>query len=212
MQTLGAVFKLQGDLDAAVKLHLEAGRLAVSNGTSDLLTAFFVRKNLAVLKSIEGDHFGALVDLEQIGPIAKTVGRYHPYVYYDYQNSLAVELSELGRLEEAAHASGISLSSPLVVRYPEWHQTFDEIVLKSRCASSSTVPVRLPVSETRAESADDKQNLLRLPSADHNPQDAHLNSYQSLPARVLSFEHWKAAIQERIRLILRSFLKNSESV
>jgi len=194
LQSLGAVFKLRGDLDSAVKLHLEAGRLAVSNGTNDFLTAVFVRKNLAVLKSIAGDHFGALVDLEQVGPIAKTVGRIHPYVYYDYQNSLAVELCEVGRLEEAAHASGIALSSPLVVRYPEWHQTFDEIILKSKRASSSTVPVRLPVSETRADS-DEQQNLLRLPPADHNPQEGDVNGYQSMPARVLSFEHWKAAIQ-----------------
>src|SRR5262249_23152695 len=74
MQSLGAVLKLIGDLGSAVKLHLEAGRLAGSRESGDFLTELFVRKNLAVLRSIEGDHHGALLDLERLAPLAKTIG------------------------------------------------------------------------------------------------------------------------------------------
>jgi hypothetical protein len=46
-----------------------------------------------------------------------------PHVYYDYMNSFAVELCEVGRLEEAKNVSLIVLASPFAPAYPEWRET-----------------------------------------------------------------------------------------
>jgi hypothetical protein len=56
----------------------------------------------------------------------------HPALRYDYLNSLAVELAETGRLEEAKHAIEIALRSPFADRYPNWRTTRDEIADKER--------------------------------------------------------------------------------
>src|SRR6185503_5196095 len=45
----------------------------------------------------------------------------------DVLNSLAVELHNAGRREEAARLSSAVCSSPLVVVYPEWRATKEEI-------------------------------------------------------------------------------------
>jgi hypothetical protein len=54
---------------------------------------------------------------------------------YDYLNSLAVELAETGRIEEAKDAIGIALRSPFADRYPNWTATRGEIADKERRTS-----------------------------------------------------------------------------
>lgn len=204
IQSLGAIFTFRGDVESALKLHIDAGRRAAENGSADLLTAFFVQKNIAVLKSMQGDHRGALVDLERMVPLTKAVGSIHPAVYYDYLNSLAVELSEMGRPEEAAYASRIVVSTPFAVAYPEWRQTLDELARKQRqCASRSTVAVR-DVGSTRTveECVGEPDNVIRLPLAQH-PTSAELidRSPQGGRARVLNFQQWKTMVKASNRAL-----------
>ncbi len=84
-------------------------------------------KGIAVLKAREGYHPSALKDLENLLPLLRYT---EPIVYYDALNSLAVELCEVGRLEEARNISNIVLASPYVFAYPEWRETAEEIRLK----------------------------------------------------------------------------------
>jgi hypothetical protein len=193
IQSLGAVFKIQGDLDTSLKLHIEAGRCAAGKQYNDLLTVLFVRKNIAVLKSMDGDHHGALVDLQHMEPAMKAVGLIHRPVYYDYLNSLAVELGEIGRLEEAARASRIVVSTPFVVAYPEWRETFDEIAIKKRRASHSAVVVREHAgTRTVEDCAAQNRNLVRLHSAQRIKNAPQMDKRtRGTRARVLNFQEWK---------------------
>ena len=202
IQSLGAIFKIRGDLESALKLHIEAGRRAAEKGSVDLLTALFVQRNLAVLKSMQGDHRGSLADLERMSPFARAVGSIHPHVYYDYLNSLATEFGEVGRLEEAARASRIALSSPFAVAYPEWNQTFDEIASKRQRASHSAVVVRQQIAKTHRveEPVCETQNLLHLPLAERPTVGALVDRHQQgTRARVLNFQQWKMAIKASSR-------------
>ncbi len=198
IESLGAVSKCVEILNRALKLYIEAGCRAAENGSADLLTAIFAQRNVAVLKCIDGDHNGALADLERMLPIARAVGSVHPPVYYDYLNSLAVELSELGRLDEAARASRIALSSPIAAAYPEWRQTFDEIAFKRRRASHSPVVVRPPMVRRRRlqEPVGETQNLLYLPLTRRSTAESMGQDPQGGRARVLSFQQWKSEIKE----------------
>jgi hypothetical protein len=50
-------------------------------------------------------------------------------------------LGELGRVEEARHASSIALASPFIQVHPEWQETAKEIGQKARRASRSVVAI-----------------------------------------------------------------------
>ena len=73
--------------------------------------------------------------------MARTIGRHYPAFYYDYLNSLAVELGEVGRIEEARNVCRITLASPLAAAYPNWLETSNEIEAKRAAATSSFVAV-----------------------------------------------------------------------
>jgi hypothetical protein len=205
LQSLGAVFTVRGDLEAALKLHIEAGSRAAEKGRLDPLTVLFVHRNFALLKSLRGDHRGALVDLEQMVPLAKAIGAYHPPAYYDYLNSLAVELGEMGRVEEAAHTSRIVVSSPFAIAYPEWRQTFDEIATKKpEYSSRSSVAVRDRVGGplTVDSCVGETTNLLRLPSVKHSTDEQLMDRRPPVVrARVLSFQHWKTIVKSSSRVL-----------
>jgi hypothetical protein len=82
---------------------------------------------LAVLRSRKGDHNGALTDLQRLWPAIHYLSRAYPVLYYDYLNSLAVELAEVGSIAEARAAISIPLSSSLASAYPNWTETQREI-------------------------------------------------------------------------------------
>jgi hypothetical protein len=84
------------------------------------------------VRSIDGDHSRALADLDRLWPMVRLASYEHPALRYDYLNSLAVELAETGRFEEAKHAVEIALRSPFSDRYPNWRATRDEITDKER--------------------------------------------------------------------------------
>jgi hypothetical protein len=50
-----------------------------------------------------------------------------PSDYCDYLNNLAYELGQVGRIEEARAAINVALRSPYADRFPDWHETAQEI-------------------------------------------------------------------------------------
>jgi hypothetical protein len=99
----------------------------------DPLTYLQAQRYVAVCRSIEGDHLGALSHLNQLEPALQAFRRVYPTEFLDQLNSRAVELGQLGRVEEARKLLRVALASPIAVNYPTWHDTnreLDEIEAK----------------------------------------------------------------------------------
>jgi tetratricopeptide (TPR) repeat protein len=196
IQSLGAECQVHGDFESALKFYFEASRLGTQKGKSDPRTALFVHRNIAVVKSLRGDHRGALADLERMSGFAKAVGSIQPQMYYDYLNSLAVEYGELGRLDEAARASRMALSSSFAGAYPEWRQTLDDIESKRQRPSHSAVAVRLPTpSFETVDRFSDANNLVRLQPVERPAIEALDSQQPGGRARILNFQQWKTTIK-----------------
>ncbi|HSO75934.1 MAG TPA: hypothetical protein VLU47_13955, partial [Blastocatellia bacterium] len=97
-----------------------------------------------IVRSLDGDHKGALDHFESLRPLVCQVAKRQPFYFYKYHNALAVELSETGRIEEAKVCSGIALASPFAHAYPEWSETRDEIAAKRTSATPSVVSINRP--------------------------------------------------------------------
>lgn len=138
LQTVGLTYHKRGELDAALSFYLAAGKAAAN---CDLLTLAESQQMTAVIRSIHGDHKQALADLEKLFPLIRTVGKYYPAAYYDFLNALAVELAEVGRLDEARSVCSVTLVSPFAAAYPVWSETRDEIEAKRASATPSVVAI-----------------------------------------------------------------------
>ena len=219
--SMSVTFYESGDLQSYLMLNLEASRVAGSSDWRDPQSFVKAQNNIAVLKSVDGDHRGALADLERLFPLARARWRWDPYSYYEHLNSLAVELMEAGRLEEARNASKIALASPFAGAYPEWRETSDDIELRGRRACRSVVAfhranpdaalnretqeadsfLRAPVPDLSDSLAarpsptslptPEVNNLLRLPVPDCSESLAAKPSSASRPARVISLQAWR---------------------
>jgi len=180
---LGANSFVAHDSKAAAGFYREL--MIMLSNKPEYLTISSVMRTTAVIRGIEGDHHGAVEDLERLFPLVRIAGSEQPQVFYDYQNSLAVELAEVGRFEEARHASEIALASPFAQAYPEWRDTRDEI------ESGVRRPSRAVVSLSRDVASAD--NLLYLPvPANSEPEAQPTNR----AARVLSLMRWKKKMTE----------------
>jgi hypothetical protein len=154
LQTLGAIHFEQGDLKTATALYVESSSIARRNEINDLLTLAEAGCQIAIIRSTQGDHKQALADLDRLFPIIRAISKYYPSIYFDYLNSLAVELGEVGRIQEAQSALSIALSSPYAPAYPEWSETRDEIAEKRQTATPSVVFITRDInaeSSTRAQ-------------------------------------------------------------
>jgi hypothetical protein len=156
----------RGDIDRELYFYLEALKSA-----SDISDYVNISRAIAVVKSKEGFHQSAMRDLESLGPVSKYA---EPLVYFDYLNSLAVELGETGRKAEARDVIRRVLASPYAPAYPEWQQTASDLKPSSR---SVAVPGPAP---TRAGM------LLSMP-----PVERAGPVRQDRPATVISLEQWK---------------------
>ncbi|HXU36432.1 MAG TPA: hypothetical protein VN937_08720 [Blastocatellia bacterium] len=164
---------------------------------------------VAVINSEEGNHVGAVRLLEGLFPLARTMGRWQPHIYYDYMNSLAVELCEVGRLEEARNICQIVLASPLAPAYPEWRETNDEITLRSRRASRSVVAISQWNPESENQVTSETGNLVQL-IASRRPDIAETRNTVAAPrkqrASVVNLLEWKNEVNER-----RGILKDRQT-
>jgi hypothetical protein len=184
MAALGTIAFDSGEFQSALPFYIEASKAAIHRQGFDLLAAFYTQHMMAVLRSIDGDDRGALADLERMFPLVRAVGSVYPPIYCNYLNSLAVELAEAGRLEEATQACRITLASPFANSYPEYRATSDDIALRGRRASRSFVSF--------AQRALETENVLHLPVPDHSTGlvDSCLEM-TGQPARVLDYINWK---------------------
>jgi hypothetical protein len=194
MLALGSNSLATGDARTAMSFYREVNRIVTRSHAFDPVTLCFASRMPAVIRGMDGDHQGAVADLEKMFPLARMAGTLQPYAYCDYVNALAVELAETGRLEEARRASVIALASPFAPAYPEWRETFNEIRIKQRCASHSVVPVRQQIPGTH--------NLLRLPEPEPSASATPLDrNRQSTPARILNFQQWKTMLKGASNLL-----------
>src|SRR5207253_1056804 len=98
-------------------------------------------REIAIIRSIQGDHRQAVAELEALLPHYHTIGKYHPTLYCDFLNSLAVELGETGRIVEAQTICTRILSSPFAPTHPHWFETRDELAAKRTAATPSIIAV-----------------------------------------------------------------------
>jgi hypothetical protein len=186
MLSVSATFRREGDLASAWEACEEARLASRLNGSTDPLVSYLCQHNVAILKSALGDHGGALGDLEKLFPVARSLSTVHPQQYYSYLNSLAIELSEVGRTAEAQNICRITLASPLARAYPEWHETASEIGL-------SPAPKSTTITLVRSRMTFVANNVLHL-RTDRNIGNSLSGRFRQLPeqqARVLSFTSWK---------------------
>jgi len=137
--TAGATYHALGEVDSALPFWVAAGKAATDR---DLLTLIESQRDIAVIRSIHGNHKHALEDLEKLFPHFRAIARHYPPLYYSFLNSLAVELGEVGRLDEAVSVCSIALASPFAAVYPEFAQTRDELEAKRTAATPSIVAVK----------------------------------------------------------------------
>ncbi|MEK6406545.1 MAG: hypothetical protein AABN34_06240 [Acidobacteriota bacterium] len=214
MISLGAKPRRQGDYGAALALYRDAGRFVSRNGIYDPFSTLQIQRMVAVVNGLKGNHRGAIALLEDLCRLAHSMRLSQPHVYYDYMNSLAVELGEVGRLEEAKNVSQIVLASPYAGAYPEWRETREEIELRGWRASRA----RMAFSQKRSEAkklppirqkraADDvavsqnsfeAKNVVRLPVHEHAESLAAVEtSPEGEPAHVLSMQEWTEKMHKR---------------
>lgn len=135
--SFGGIYFDKGDYNSARKLFIEAQHLACRNEYSNPLAFLQSQWGIGILQSIDGNHNSSAANFESLRPMVEVISSKHPSLWFEYQNSLAVELMEVGRIEEAERASRIALASPYARLYPEWSETARDLEKKTRRASSS---------------------------------------------------------------------------
>jgi hypothetical protein len=111
------------------------------------------RWEISIIKSLDGDHKGALSDLRGLSPLVNLVSKQTPFYFYFYCNDLAVVLGELGYIGEAKSTVDIALASPYAPLYPNWTETRLELEAKRTSATPSVIafsrPSEVPAPQTQ---------------------------------------------------------------
>ena len=181
--SLGAFAIARGDLESALPFYTEALRVT---SKKDFLITVQTLKMVAVVRGMEGDHRGAVADLERLLPAVRAVSVCYPQPLSDHLNSLAVELCEEERLKEAQNVSRIVLASPYASAYPEYRETWDDIQVRSYRTSRSVLLLN-----HRALNID---NVVRLPLPERDEDASPEKSYRSpfhQQASVTVLKAWK---------------------
>jgi tetratricopeptide (TPR) repeat protein len=194
-QVLGAIYLDKGQVNEALRSCAEATRMASTRQGNDPLTMFNAQSLIGICKSINGDHRGALLQFENVLPLVQVLAPSQPLVHYVYINSLAVELSELGRLEEAQRLTEIAVTSPYAAHYPEWHETKLEILGKIQqqrpspsVVSNSAWP---PAPSPQASGFQASSNVIALPTTPRPMAGVSASTGQSQSAQIIAYHGWK---------------------
>jgi len=190
---LGLFTHAQGDFNGALSLYVEASRIAASENCCDPQTIVNTQQNIAILKSMDGDHRRAITDLENIFPLVRTVAVSDPYKYYHFLNSFAVELIEVGRFDEAQNVCKIVLASPYAFAYPEWRETNNDISLRRYRTHSVKIKAKPlgPIKKNQALRQKNNVMALPLPSSERSTSTGSVTTNPKKPARVFDMQEWK---------------------
>ena len=182
---LGSRQARKGDFSSSIPYYKEA--LKYSQNAYTIIQA---ERSIAAAKGVEGHHIKALKDLNRIAPLV----RYSPPIErFQYLNSIAVELAEVGRIEEASNISRIVLASPYAFAYPEWRETGQDLDLRGY-KSRSSVPVIQSFYKPAKVQHEKIQNVLSFPERNTAPV-----RLRSKPAKVLDLQAWRAKMAEEER-------------
>lgn len=138
---LGTLAIRRNDLDSASH-HFQETIRTEKLGEASLQAI----RGMSILKSIEGFPKSAIADVEGILPLVRIAPL---KVRLDCLNSYAVELSEVGRLQEAESISSLVIASALARYYPEWQETLSDV--RSKRKRRSTVTISRPQIEQEDE-------------------------------------------------------------
>jgi tetratricopeptide (TPR) repeat protein len=155
LQTLGTILQGNGNLDTARELYWESAQLIRSEAPRDIYTFAQAVILSSYASADEGDNQQALNQLLSIEKIIHLSNSPSLTVYY--YNNIAVELLELGRIDEAARYSRVACSLPLALIRPECKETALEI--ERHRASKTSVAVS---SEPRKRPAQPKYLIIVL--------------------------------------------------
>ncbi|MFP5265572.1 MAG: hypothetical protein ACLGJB_27095 [Blastocatellia bacterium] len=153
----------KGNNEAAFYFYTEA--LKASPTVSEYVD---LSRAIAVLKSQEGFHARSIQEMENLIPLIRHA---EPLARYEFLNSYAVELGEVGRKEEARNVSRIVLASPFALAYPEWQDTHADLNLKQKSRSSVTITRqgKLPKQQPRPKQSKPKDNVIKFPTTGKLP-------------------------------------------
>jgi tetratricopeptide (TPR) repeat protein len=156
---IGFTHDREGHLSEALRYYAEAAKAATG---ADGVVAVHAAEYIALLRSDDGDHIGAVTELERLWGIIATASHTYPHLYYSYLNNLAVALNRAGRTEESRRAIARALSSPLANRFPEWRETQNEIeeAVRKEPRRSPATAVVIPAPRERPKKAPAR---LRIP-------------------------------------------------
>jgi hypothetical protein len=93
---------------------------------------------LAICRGASGDHRGAVDDLKRLWRVMQSIKRSYPVEYFQYLNSLAVELNAAGRYAEALDTISVPLATSIASRVTTWLETKNEI--EETAARAATSP------------------------------------------------------------------------
>src|ERR1044072_9234223 len=174
--TLSVLQEIHGEYE----LGLQSCQAAIScNPSPSIITQ--ATRGIAILKSREGFNKSALKDLTMISPIVRYAD---PMNYCQYLNSLAVELGEIGRIEEAQNICRIILASPYAFAYPEWRETWQDLALRGY-KSRSSVPIIRTIPVVRKV----RENVLYM--SEYERSEGHRPSPFDFPRDISTIAGWK---------------------
>jgi hypothetical protein len=169
---LAALEAQKGNFESEMSFFTQALKFADTHSVT-----LEIRRGIALVKAKEGFHTEAVNDLEKCYSLSRYTD---PYSYYQYLNSLAVELGELGRIEEAGNICKVILASPYLSAYPEWRETAQDIAGRG-CPSRSIISFAQKPKP---------RNILLLPKRSIDVEKSVQNPFQKR-ASVTELAEWK---------------------
>ena len=197
MNALGSCARDTGDLESALLMNIECGRFLNCNGIYDANSILVTQKMISAIKGDLGDHKGSLAMLEKLSPLANTAVT-HPQIYFDYLNSLAVELGKAGRLDEARAVSNRALKTPFAGVYQEWTETrreIDSMTMEAVLQISNSRTVHSSSREARSPVYHEKEKLPGYGSVESDAFDQKLHSLLNCVERAVTNDEKKKSFE-----------------
>lgn len=188
LQALGISYSERGDYAEAMPFFSAASTAASPRYGNDPLTTVNAQLITAVFRSVEGDHESSLQILETLRPLVRMLAPHQSLPYYMHANSLAVELGEFGRLEEARQMAEVAVRSPFADLVPEYRETHAEILSRMRRASPSVV--------SGVDWPQESNNVVAMPIVARPVGASQVGVTQQQPGRVIAYHGWQQPVPE----------------